>query len=251
MTEWICTSVNEWVDGCNRAKCEIFCVLFWNGVLTFHFFPCWSASGSFFIPSNQRIDDNIPNEYQHVKLLYICVMKSVIKLWEVNAFIVNLNLFHHIYMTLIVPFTKSMFAAIVYILLSVTLIMITQKSQNYHSHMTIDHEAILQLITDYSYNNILFFVFLFVCRSLCMFLCRRHVWFEGVFLEIECLKEFPLTRYPELFHKSAHGHSVLQINLSPWTLYMMTPPTSTPPYTWPPDCLFEPVRHLVWSRLRP
>lgn len=61
-------------------------------------------------------DYNIPNEYQHVKLLYICVMKSMIELREVNAFhCESENLFRHIFFTLIVPFTKSLFAAIVYI----------------------------------------------------------------------------------------------------------------------------------------
>lgn len=45
-----------------------------------------SASSPLFCPMKSPPDNNIPNEYLHVKLLYICVMKSLIKLWEVNAF---------------------------------------------------------------------------------------------------------------------------------------------------------------------
>lgn len=149
--------MNEWMDGIGpRSKCEIFCTLFWNGVL--HISDCeffvvehgafWS--GGAFPPINQETktnlptvpsypmkspcDNNIPNEYQCVKLLYICVMKSMIELWEVNAFHCESEPLPSHFPTLIVPFTKSMFAAIVYILYQLLWLIITQKAQNYHSH---------------------------------------------------------------------------------------------------------------------
>lgn len=100
--------MNAWMDGIGpRSKCEIFCTLFWNCVphiSNWEFFVVehgafWSdrafpnqprdtdksPDSLFFIPWNPR-DNNIPNEYQHVKLLYIFVMKSMIELWEVKAF---------------------------------------------------------------------------------------------------------------------------------------------------------------------
>ncbi len=99
--------MNEWMDGIGpRSKCEIFCTLFWNCVphiSNWEFFAVehgafWSDKHSpinqetvtnlqsFLYPMKSPRDNNIPNEYQHVKLLYIFVMKSMIELWEVKAF---------------------------------------------------------------------------------------------------------------------------------------------------------------------
>lgn len=70
--------------------------------------------------------------------------------------------------------------------------------------LTIDHEAILQLITNYSYSNFCYSYFC-LCVDHCMFLCRSpcRVW-RSLFLETEKwkVKRVPTdTCYSELFQK--------------------------------------------------
>lgn len=89
----------------------------------------------------------------HVKLLYICVMKSMIELWEVN-----LNLFHRIYLHVPV-YQKSVCCYCVHTL-SVISNYTEQMTQMTTFIQTIDQKAILQLITDYSYSNF--------CISVCV-----------------------------------------------------------------------------------
>lgn len=131
---------------------------------------------------------NVPNKCQHVKLLYICVMKSMIQLWEMNAFCCKSeSLTSLFFLTLIILFTKIMFAAIVYIRYHFSL----HRKANFATLMlTVDHEAILKLITNYSYSH--FCSLYFVCRSLCMFPCQltRLVW-RNLFLEEEWKAEKP------------------------------------------------------------
>lgn len=57
-------------------------------------------------------------------------------------FIVNLNLFHHLLFTVIVLFTKSMFAAIVYILLSGFDLYLQNKAKTTTLVHAVHHEAI-------------------------------------------------------------------------------------------------------------
>lgn len=151
MTEWIRRCLNKWMNGCNRAKIKVWNLLYvvlksctshfklgilccWPwGLLKWQSFPQSTQRQrqifhrSRLCPIKSPHDNNIPNEYQHVKLLYILYV-----LWSQwlspekwTLFIVNLKLFHHIFFALISPFTRSMFAAIVYILYQLLWLLVT------------------------------------------------------------------------------------------------------------------------------
>lgn len=60
--------------------------------------------------------------------------------------------------------------------------------------LTVDHEAILQLITNYSYSNFCYSYFCFVCVDHSV-LCLLIVWFEGVFFGNRKVKEFQLRHF--------------------------------------------------------
>lgn len=109
------------------------------------------------------------------------------------------------------------------------------------------------------------FVFLFVCRSLCMFLCQSPclVW-RSLFGNVERVPTD--ARYSELCQKSAEGLMILQMNLPPslsekssvcfCSLYLHTstlPANHCIEWAWKgvSDAVRQSVKHLVWRMLRP
>lgn len=91
-----------WVDGCNRAKIKVWapvhdisqCAVCGDDRGAFRSSLCRETKTHVpppppppTHPLNPLRNNILPNEYRHVKLLYICVMKSIIELWEVDAFL--------------------------------------------------------------------------------------------------------------------------------------------------------------------
>lgn len=99
---------------------------------------------------------------------------------------VTKNLFHHFFCILIILFTKNMFAAIVYI--RYQLLSLHRKAKIATLILTVDREATLQLIANYSYSHVCSLYF--VCRSLCMSLCQLKclVWRSYFWKEVKRLK---------------------------------------------------------------
>lgn len=148
MTEWMFKIKNDWVDGCNRSKIKVWRLMYsvlklcpstfqignslqLNTLKRYTFFQSTKRQRQFCqqflsgcMKSPPHID--IPNEHQHVKLVYI--MKSMIELWEVNAFHCEFEPLPSLSLSsVIVLFTKSMFAAIVYILYQTLIYNYTQR----------------------------------------------------------------------------------------------------------------------------
>lgn len=128
---------------------------FMSGLFVVELWTSWSGR-AFSTKTQQSCPCPMTSQHTkwHVKLLYIRVMKSMIELWEVN-----LNLFHHIYLHFPV-YQKSVCCYCVHTLSVICNNYTEQKTQITTFILTIDHEAILHLITDYSYSN--------VCISVCV-----------------------------------------------------------------------------------
>lgn len=110
----------------------------------------------------------------------------MIELREVNAFhCESENLFRHIFLYPHRPvYQKSVCCYCVHTISVTMTYNDTESPQITTLILTVDHEAILQLITNYSYSNFCYSYFCFVCVDHSVS-CLSIVWFEGVFLEIE------------------------------------------------------------------